>query len=61
MIIEHLAKTTHLSQRSALTVTFLPVKLLSENPVKVQPARTPIHVIPTVRGTMRSLAARCRF
>jgi hypothetical protein len=37
----HLPKTTQRSHPSATTVTAFPLKLLPENPVKEQPARTP--------------------
>ena len=37
----YLEKTTQWSHCSARTITLFPLKALPENPVKVQPARTP--------------------
>ena len=37
----YLEKTTQWSHSSARTITLFPLKALPENPVKVQPARTP--------------------
>ena len=48
----HLEKTTQWSHCSAWTITLFPLKALPENPVKVQPARTPTTSMSFLISTM---------
>ena len=48
----YLEKTTQWSHSSARTITLFPLKALPENPVKVQPARTPTTSMSFLISTM---------
>ena len=48
----YLEKTTQWSHSSARTITLFPLKALPENPVKVQPARTPTTSMSFLKSTM---------